>query len=85
MFIFKHIISNITAIQKKVRANHSITLFIISKKAYLDIKAFYLCLTNNKNILPFDSYFEEFTHSNQYKEIIELIESDISLIRLQLK
>ena len=61
MFIFKYIVSNIIAIQKKISANHSITLFIICKKAYLDMKAFKISLICHKNILAANTYFLEFT------------------------
>lgn len=39
MFIFKFVVPNFKHYQHKVKANHEVAMFIISKKAYLDLKA----------------------------------------------
>lgn len=69
MFIFKYIVPQILAIYKKCSANHAITLFIMCKKAYQDLKLFHLQVCGKKNSLELKEYFEEFAASRQYKDI----------------
>lgn len=51
MFIFKYIVPQIFAIYKKCSANHAITLFIMCKKAYQDLKLFHQQVCSKKNSL----------------------------------
>ena len=51
MFIFKYIVPQIFSIYKKCPANHAITLFIMCKKAYQDLKLFQQQVYGKKNSL----------------------------------
>lgn len=61
MFIFKYIVPSIIDIRKKYHANHTITLFIMCKKAYQDMKKYNLEIRSKSNIFGFKQLFEEFT------------------------
>ena len=57
MFIFKFITPYIFNIMGYVRANHEITLFILCKKAYHQIKAFHHYVKSKANFLKLAPYF----------------------------
>lgn len=57
MFIFKYIVPQIFSIYKKCPANHAITLFIMCKKAYQDLKLFQQQIASRKNSLELKEYF----------------------------
>jgi hypothetical protein len=83
MFIFKEMVPCILRIYNKLHANHAITLFIICKRAYHDICFYADQLSKGENFLKVGEYFNDFLSSKQYHDIIELVESDCSLIQLQ--
>lgn len=70
-------------IRHKVHANHAITLFIISKRAYHDILLFEKQLNHGENFIGKPTFFKDFLNSKQYKEITEQVQSDCDLIQLQ--
>jgi uncharacterized protein with PQ loop repeat len=57
MFIFKFISPYIYSLYG-IKANHGITMFIASKKSYLQMKEFYALLTKRVNFLKLNPYFE---------------------------
>ncbi len=67
-----------------INANHLITLFIISKKAYHDMKSFNISLKESDNFLKLWPYFNEFVNNPMYKELVELTSSDLKIIGVQL-
>lgn len=56
MFIYKFISPYVTHFNK-IKANHGIALFIMSKKAYLDMKHLKQSMMEKKNIFKFPKYF----------------------------
>lgn len=56
MFIFKFVTPYIISIYK-IRANHEITLFILCKKAYHQMKAFYHFVKTKSNFMKLAPYF----------------------------
>lgn len=83
MFIFKYVTPYVFNFYN-INANHLITLFIISKKAYHDMKTFNKSLKERVNFLKLSPYFSEFTNNPKYKELIELTTSDLEIISVQL-
>jgi len=65
MFIFKFVTPYIFNLSKN-GANHGVTLFIVCKKAYQDIKTYFKMLQNKVNFLNLHSYFQEFVESSSY-------------------
>jgi chitinase len=83
MFIFKFVTPYIYSIYK-IHANHEITLFILCKKAYHQMKAFYHFVKTKSNFLKLAPYFTEFTKSQKYSALIETLSSDIDTIMAQM-
>jgi len=76
MFIFKFVTPYVYNLYN-IKANHGITLFIIGKKAYHDMKTFYNYLNLKTNFLKIAPYFSEFVNSSKYKSILEVAKSDL--------
>ena len=70
---------------KKLRANHNIGLFILSKKTFIDMKKFKIEIDNRKNIFNFKEDFEEFTESPAYKELSLQVKIDLDKTYYQAK
>jgi hypothetical protein len=68
----------------EINANHGITLFVISKKAYHDMKQFNNYIKDKVNFLKIAPCFNEFANNPKYREIEEITASDLELIRAQL-
>lgn len=62
MFVFKYVAPYVSSLFE-MKANHEISMFIISKKAYLDMKEFYDFVKQKKNYFKLYKYWEEFTTS----------------------
>lgn len=56
MFIFKFV-SPYVANFYNIKANHGIALFVLSKKAFLDIRKFIADMRDKKNIFNLQKYF----------------------------
>lgn len=76
MFIFKFVTPYVYSFYN-INANHGITLFIISKKAYHDMKTFVTHLTKYNDFLKLGPYFNDFTKSPKYQGILEVTSSDL--------
>lgn len=83
MFIFKFVTPHINNLLN-INANHQITLFILSKKAYHQMKELHQHLKNRVNFLKLAPHFAEFTKSSKYEALIETTRSDIDLIYAQI-
>lgn len=57
MFIFKFVTPFIPNFYN-IKANHGITMFIVSKKAYLEMRKFYKDISEKKNVFLLAKYFE---------------------------
>lgn len=57
MFIFKFVTPFIPNFYN-IKANHGITMFIVSKKAYLEMRKFYKDISEKKNVFLVAKYFE---------------------------
>lgn len=79
MFIFKFVSPFIPNFNM-IKANHGITMFILSKKAYQDMIEFIHDIENGKNIFNFPKYFEEFRMSALYKNILNQCKEDLGII-----
>jgi hypothetical protein len=66
MFIFKEMVPCILRTYKKVHANHTITLFILCKRAYHDLSRFARQLADGENFLA-RPHFSRFLGSRQYR------------------
>lgn len=66
MFIFKHVTPYIYNLYN-LHANHGITLFIISKKAYHEMKQLNNFIKARKNFMNLKPYFQDFTQSVKYQ------------------
>lgn len=75
MFIFKFVSPFIPNFYN-IKANHGIAMFILSKKAYLEMKKFHKDITDKKNIFNVLKYFNEFSNSQVYKNLVNQIASD---------
>lgn len=64
-FVFKFIAPFISKFGN-IKANHGISMFMVSKKAYIDMKAFSKNLQKKDNVFKFKNFFEEFTMSSIY-------------------
>ena len=82
MFIFKYVTPYVYNFAN-INANHGITLFIVSKKAYQEMKTLNNNIRNKTNFMKFNSYFNEFTNHYKYRELIKLTNSDLEMIMLQ--
>ncbi len=76
MFIFKFI-SPFVSNFHNIKANHGIALFILSKKAYLEIKTFYKDINDKKNIFNLPKYFPDFLNSALYKSLANQVKNDL--------
>lgn len=56
MFVFKFVSPYVPSFHA-IKANHGIAMFIVSKKAYLDMRDFFKNLIERKNIFGFSKYF----------------------------
>jgi hypothetical protein len=83
MFIFKYVTPYIYSFYD-INANHGITLFIISKKAYHDMKRFNADIRARTNLLKLAPYFPEFVSSPKYSEIEEITGTDLEIILAQI-
>ena len=81
-FVFKFIAPYISRFGD-IKANHGISLFMVSKKAYIDMKAFHASLQKNENIFKFKEFFEDFNTSLIYKNIVNQVRADLELIQVQ--
>ena len=75
MFIFKFVAPFIPNFYN-IKANHGINMFILSKKAYLEMKKLHKEMSEKKNVFNIPKYFEEFTNSQAYKNLLNQINSD---------
>ena len=66
MFIFKYVTPYIYNFYE-INANHGITLFVISKKAYHDMKEFNRLLRDKINFMKLSPYFNEFIANPKYR------------------
>lgn len=82
MFVFKFIAPYIQHFYQ-IKANHGIAMFIMSKKALIDMRMFMNSLLEYKNLFNLKPLFEEFCASPIYKNIISQIESDLGIIESQ--
>lgn len=76
MFIFKFI-SPFVSNFHNIKANHGIALFILSKKAYLEIKSFYKDIKDRKNIFNFPKYFPDFLNTGIYNSLTNQVKNDL--------
>ena len=83
MFIFKFVTPYIYNLFN-IKANHGITLFILSKKAYHQMKNFHSYVKSKTNFLKLAPYFDEFIKSHKYNALLETTKSDIELILAQI-
>jgi len=83
MFIFKHVTPYIYNLYN-INANHGITLFIISKKAYHDMRDLNNKIVAKNNFLNLTPYFKEFTSSDKYTELADLISCDQEIVLAQI-
>jgi hypothetical protein len=83
MFIFKFVTPHINNLMA-IKANHQITLFILSKKAYHQMRAFHQHVKAKTNFMKLAPHFSEFTKSSKYEALIETTMSDIDLIFAQI-
>lgn len=83
MFIFKFLTPYIISIYK-IHANHEITLFVLCKKAYHQMKAFYHFVKTKSNFMKLAPYFTEFTKSQKYNSLIDTLASDVDTIMAQM-
>lgn len=67
----------------QIKANHGIALFIMSKKAYVDLKKLKNSMIERKNIFKFPKYFEEFTMSQAYKNMLDQVTLDAEMVEMQ--
>ena len=79
MFVFKFISPYIPKFYH-VKANHGIALFIMSKKALLEMRGLLSNLLERRNIFKLKPLFEDFSISQTYKNIVSQIESDLGII-----
>lgn len=82
MFVHKFVSPYVTYFNH-IKANHGIALFIMSKKAFLDIRQLGADMKARKNIFKFHQYFEEFTASLTYKNILDQVLSDQEMAQIQ--
>lgn len=81
-FVFKFIAPYVSKFGQ-VKANHGIAMFIISKKAFIDMKQFRRSLEKRENIFKIKNFFEDFTNSQIYQNLLKQVESDIEIIQVQ--
>ena len=74
MFIFKFVAPYVNSLQH-IKANHNIALFVMSKRAYLDMKKLKNDIQQKKK-LPNAKYFEEFTLTQTYRNLLDQIIGD---------
>lgn len=74
MFIFKFVTPYIYNLYDiNASANHAITLFIICKKAYHEMKHFVQYLNNQIDFLKLGPFFPDFVNNPKYKAIMEMV------------
>lgn len=83
MFIFKFVSPYVYSLNA-IKANHGITMFILSKKAFLEMKEFYNHLIKKNNFLNLDPFFNEFVKSKSYDNLIPVSKSDMDIIEAQI-
>ncbi len=76
MFIFKYIVPQVGNLYK-IKATHEISMFIMSKKSYIELKELVNDMRNKKNFKKIDKYWNEFVSSQVYKELLSQFESDL--------
>lgn len=82
MFVFKFIAPYVTNFHN-IKANHGISLFVMSKKAYIDLNQLYKDMLAKKNIFHFNKYFEDFTTSVTYHNIKDQVKTDLEMVQAQ--
>jgi hypothetical protein len=84
MFIFKYIIPEVFKIYKDINANHSITLFVMCKKAYHDARLFVDEIEKKVDFLHGkNDHFQDFAHSDFFWEFRKFLEDDTKLVAMQ--
>ena len=71
-FVFKFIAPYISRFGA-IKANHGIAMFMMSKKAYVDMKSFHKGLVKKDNMFKFNHYFEDFANSFIYKNLLKQV------------
>ena len=82
MFIFKFIAPYVFGLFE-IKANHGISMFIMSKKAFLDMREFYQAVAKRQNVFKLTKFWEEYTASSKYKSIETQIKADIDIVESQ--
>ncbi len=82
MFTFKFVSPYVTHFYN-IKANHGIALFMMSKRAYMDIKQLKKDMEARKNIFKLQKYFEEFAVSQTYRNMLEQVTTDMDMVQAQ--
>lgn len=83
MFIYKFV-TPYTYTIADINANHGITLFILSKNAYHQMKNFHSYVKGRTNFLKLSEYFNEFVNTQKYQTLVEMTQSDLEMIQAQM-
>lgn len=75
MFVFKFVAPYVANFYN-IKANHGIALFVMSKKAYVDLNQLKKDMMSKKDIFNLKKFFEEFTTSTSYKNMLEYVKTD---------
>ena len=76
MFIFKFIAPYVSKLQR-VRVNHETGLFIMGKKAYIELTQLREDMAEKRNIFMMKKFFQEFSSSLPYKNFLYHLKTDI--------
>ena len=79
MLVMKHGVTPIYQLET-LPISHHLYAFLLCKKAYLDMNALHNAMTNKANIFNLKDVWKEFTESNEYRRLRELVRSDKELI-----
>lgn len=78
-FVFKFISPYIPKFYE-IKANHGISMFMMSKKAYVDMKSFSRSIEKKENIFKIPHFFEDFVDSPAYSNLKKQVNSDLELM-----
>lgn len=79
MLTLKHGITPIYELQM-LPISHHLYAFLMCKKAYQEMSQLLTAIYNKSNVFKLTEYWEEFTATDQYKRLFELLKADNEMI-----
>lgn len=77
MFVFRHVLPHCHTFISEIAITHSVPLFLLAKKAYLEMKSFADLVIQQVNFNNLYPDFEPFLQSKHYQALVQLVLQDL--------